>query len=85
MYLDGKVEISSKKVLLELNGLQHYQAIDWFGGETTLNKQIQFDNMKKEYAESIGYHLVSLKTDHIQKKKLLKLLEESILNVCIET
>lgn len=58
-------------ILLELNGLQHYKPIDWFGGETTFRKQIANDEAKKLYAEDHGYQLIVIDTDRISEKKLL--------------
>ena len=63
--------LTDYRVLLELNGLQHYVPIDWFGGMKTFEKQIANDNAKAEYARNHGYQLVVIDTDHISKKKLM--------------
>ena len=37
------------RYLIEFNGKQHYEAIDFFGGEEGLKKQIRNDKLKVEY------------------------------------
>lgn len=61
-------------VLLELNGLQHYKAIDWFGGEKTFVKQQHLDELKRKFAKEHGYKLVSINTNKISRKKLFDIL-----------
>lgn len=46
--------------LLEYQGKQHLYAVDWFGGETQLEKQKQYDQIKKEYADKKGYDLIEI-------------------------
>lgn len=58
-------------LLIELNGLQHYKSVDWFGGEATFQKQLQHDMLKRSYAETHDYKLVVISTDHISKQQLL--------------
>lgn len=67
--------LPSYNVLIELNGLQHYKSVDWFGGEATLIKQQQHDNLKLQYAKKHGYKLIIIPTDHISKNRLLHIIE----------
>lgn len=61
--------------LIELNGLQHYQSVDWFGGDATFEKQQLHDMRKKEYAKQNGYCYICLDTDHISRKRFLSIIE----------
>ena len=63
--------IPSVSLLIELNGLQHYRSVDWFGGYEGHCKQVEHDLRKREYAEKNGYRLISIFTDHISKTALL--------------
>ena len=62
-------------VLIELNGLQHYKAVDWFGGEETFLKQQRFDELKCQFANEHGYKLISINTNRISRKKLFSILD----------
>jgi hypothetical protein len=46
--------------LIECQGKQHYEAIEYFGGEEQLKRQKQHDKLKKEYAERIGVPLLEI-------------------------
>lgn len=52
--------IPEKKMLIEYNGRQHYEAIDYFGGEKALKKQQKRDQIKRTYANENGYILVEI-------------------------
>lgn len=65
-------------VLLELNGLQHYEPVDWFGGEQTLMKQQHNDACKEEYARCHGYRYVVIDTNRMSKSKLYQVLDDAL-------
>lgn len=48
-------------VLIEYNGIQHYEANDFFGGEEQLKKQKEHDKRKRDYAKKHGYKLIAVK------------------------
>lgn len=50
--------IPKMNTLIEYNGKQHYKAIDFFGGEDTLNIQKENDKIKKEFAKINNINLV---------------------------
>lgn len=52
--------IPSQKILIEYQGLQHYQPIDYFGGDTTFKRQQKHDKMKADYAKDHGYKLIAV-------------------------
>ena len=64
--------ISDCNMLLELNGLQHYVAIDWFGGASTLEDQQINDLLKKYYAVSHGYNFVVIDTNRVSQQTLYR-------------
>lgn len=48
-------------ILIEYNGIQHYEANDFFGGEEQLKKQKEHDKRKRDYAKKHGYKLITIK------------------------
>lgn len=52
--------IPSQNILIEYQGIQHYQPVDVFGGETEFSIQQKHDQMKSEYAKSNNYCLIAI-------------------------
>ena len=48
-------------ILIEYNGIQHYEAVDYFGGEEQFKKQKEHDKRKRDYAKKHGYKLITIK------------------------
>ena len=56
--------ISDKKyelILIEYNGIQHYESRDYFGGEEKFKIQKEHDKRKHDYAKKHGYKLITVK------------------------
>ena len=56
--------MSDKKygyILIEYNGIQHYEANDYFGGEEKFKIQKEHDRRKRDYAKKHGYKLITIK------------------------
>ena len=68
--------IPEQNILIEYQGIQHYQPIDYFGGKNTFKYQQQHDKMKDDYAKDNGYNLIAVPytedTFNKIKKYLLK-------------
>ena len=58
---DFCVNINGVLHLIELNGLQHYEPVDFFGGGQSFGKQKVHDFRKKQYAEKNNYPLLVIK------------------------
>ena len=52
--------LPDQNILIEYQGIQHYQPIDYFGGEATFKKQQKHDKMKLDYAKNNGYNLIAV-------------------------
>ena len=52
--------IKGTNILVEYQGIQHYEAVDYFGGEEQLRIQREHDKRKREYALENGYQLIEL-------------------------
>ena len=52
--------IPSQNILIEYQGIQHYEPINIFGGEDKFKAQQKHDQMKLEYAKEHGYNLIAI-------------------------
>lgn len=47
-------------VLIECQGLQHYQPVDYFGGQESFERQVEHDKRKREYAKVHNIPLIEI-------------------------
>ena len=66
--------IPDQNILIEYQGVQHYQPIDYFGGETAFKKQQKHDQMKLDYAKNHGYNLIAVPYTEDSLSKIKKYL-----------
>lgn len=52
--------ISDQNILIEYQGIQHYEPIEYFGGEAKFKLQQQHDKMKSDYAKAHHYNLIAV-------------------------
>ena len=52
--------IPSQHILIEYQGIQHYEPIDYFGGKTKFKVQQKHDKMKSDYAKIHNYKLIAV-------------------------
>lgn len=55
---DFCVDIDNQLYLIECNGLQHYESVDFFGGNQVFGRQKVHDYRKKIFAQDNGYPLL---------------------------
>lgn len=60
-YLSYDFYLPDYNILIEYQGIQHYQSEDYFGGKKQFELQNKHDNLKREYAKNNGYKLLELK------------------------
>ena len=66
-------------LLIEVQGEQHYRAIEWYGGEEQYKKQQEHDRLKREFAKENGYELLEIPYFRIKDlDKLEKILREKL-------
>jgi hypothetical protein len=63
-----------RNICIEFNGRQHYEAIDFFGGEIHLRETQKRDKVKKEYCKNNNIKLIIIKFDENVIEKLNELL-----------
>lgn len=49
--------------LIEYDGMQHFEPVDYFGGQVYLNKVRENDNIKNEYCKEHGIRLIRFRYD----------------------
>lgn len=52
--------IPNMGILIEYNGRQHYEPVDYFGGEYAFKNQVKNDTLKRQYAEDKNYTLLEI-------------------------
>lgn len=56
--LDFYLEENNQKFAIEYNGIQHYQPVDFFGGEDGFKQQVLRDNWKSQYCSENNIQLI---------------------------
>lgn len=66
------------RYLIECQGRQHYEAEDYFGGISHLQKQQHHDGLKREYAEGLAIPLVEIHYKNGTSSQIEKILKPII-------
>lgn len=59
-YLSYDFYIPDQAILIEYQGRQHYQSIEYFGGDKRFKYQKKHDKMKSDYAKTNNYNLITI-------------------------
>ena len=71
LYFDFAVIDSGEvKLLIEYDGEQHHEAIEFFGGEAGLEQTKERDNLKDEYTKQNNIHLLRINNKKLISKEL---------------
>ena len=62
-------------ICIEYQGQQHYEPVEYFGGESKFKDQIKKDNIKKEYCKKNNIHLFEIPYYSDLDEELVKLYE----------
>lgn len=62
---------------IEFNGIQHYEAVDAFGGKKKLKRQQYNDNQKRIYCRKHGIPLVEIHHEDMDKMDIAFILERA--------
>lgn len=79
-YLSYDFFILDQNILIEYQGKQHYEPINYFGGEATFKRQQKHDQMKLDYAKEQGYNLITVPYTEDTLSKIKKYLIKHGLN-----
>ena len=73
-YLSYDFYIPNQNILIEYQGIQHYEPVDIFGGEGAFISQQKHDKMKLDYAKEHGYNLITVPYTEDSLSKIKKYL-----------
>lgn len=54
---DFIITYNNKRYFIEVNGKQHYEPVDYFGGMSAFKKQKKVDEIKRKYAQEHGIYI----------------------------
>lgn len=69
--LEIDIYIPELKLGFEYNGIQHYEAVEHWGGETQLLKQQRYDQIKQDLCEEYNVKLITIKYDEPLSKEYI--------------
>lgn len=70
--------LSELNICVEYNGIQHYESVEYFGGEEKFKQRLINDQIKKEYCYNNNIPLIIIKYNEDVKKILDKKLPTAI-------
>ena len=73
------MEMNNKIYFIEYNGIQHYEAIEYFGGITQFEKQKERDSYLRDYCKNNNIMLLEIKYD-IDSNDIENLILDNIYN-----
>lgn len=68
--------IKNKNILIEYQGIQHYNPIDYFGGKDQYKVQLYHDKLKRDYAKEHNYILIEIPYTVNTQEKVNKYLDK---------
>lgn len=71
-------DAKNRFILIEYNGIQHYESCEFFGGEEQFKKQQEHDRRKREYAKQHGYKLITIKYTYDTYEKVAEYLDKHL-------
>lgn len=60
---------------IEFQGIQHFEPVAYFGGEEKFKKQIQYDNLKREYCKNNNFTLIEITYKDLEENKIFDILK----------
>lgn len=70
--------IPKYNVCIEYQGRQHYEPVEYFGGEKSFTKQILNDNIKRKFCKNNNIKLVEIPYKYDTKDKIKKVILDSL-------
>lgn len=75
---DFKIELDNKIILIEYNGIQHYEPVKFFGGDVKYKRQLKHDKIKRNFCSKNNIELIVI--PHYDKNKIKEILKPKISN-----
>ena len=85
LHFDFKINTETEFFLLEIQGVQHFKAVEYFGGEEAYKKQLYHDKLKREYCKEhniVLYEIpyIDMNTKELEEQVIQILKKESVLS-----
>lgn len=64
---DFKTELNGRIILIEFQGKQHYEPVEFFGGQEQFELQQRYDSYKRAYCTAHNYKLIEIPYTDIDK------------------
>lgn len=77
---DFCIKDGNKVILVECQGIQHYESIEFFGGEEALEYRKRNDDIKRDYCVSKGFKLVEISYRAFDTNKYKDILRKEIIS-----
>ena len=68
--------LPKENILIEYQGVQHYEPRDYFGGLKAYKRQLHNDDIKRQYAKDNGYKLIEIPYTVNTQEKINKYIEK---------
>lgn len=75
---DFLLKYNNKSYLIETNGRQHYEPIEFFGGLSSYYYTVYHDALKRMYAEANGYVYVAIDCDRKSDENIIEQLKQQV-------
>lgn len=75
---DFLLEYNNQLYLIEANGSQHYEPVEFFGGLSSYYYTVYHDALKRMYAEANGYVYVAINCDRKSDENIIEQLKQQV-------
>lgn len=77
LYIDYAIVLPDMPILVEYNGIQHYEPVEIFGGQDAFRKQCLRDEWLRSYCKHKSIHLIEVDGRKYEKEDIKQFLEIS--------
>lgn len=77
--------LPNQNLLIEYQGIQHYEPREIFGGVDSFNIQVKNDNIKRKYAKDNNYNLLEISYKVDKYNSIKEVIEKKLVNVVTQS
>lgn len=77
--------LPNQNILIEYQGIQHYEPIEIFGGVDSFKIQVKNDNIKRKYAKDNNYNLLEISYEINKYGSIKEVIEKELVNVVTQS
>jgi hypothetical protein len=72
---------TKNQILIEVNGIQHYQPVEHFGGEEKYNERQKLDNIKEQFCRDKNIQLIKISYKDLENNSYIDILRKELNSV----